>query len=758
RSPHSARKDSANARAVWGTERCNALRIIERALNLKDPKIYDVDDKDKRVLNKDATIAAQEKAQKVKDEFSRWVWGEPSRAVRLARIYNDKFNEHVTTLDSDMSDYVQMFAYQKGLPTKLSDPLSLLDCKSIHEMQVECTRICEKRQYKTSKSDHPPATAAPAVGKPSKTGNGSGNDKDKGGKTGDRGNGRGHQRGNPRPRPKPKCKLCDGEHYTDKCSQFEELVNSARNKKPNTYTVEACHAVSTNHKPSCSRAVANSASRICSVPLEDMENLPPFSAIIDSGCSDHMTPAEHYVDSSTLKPTSTSVTVATDHEVPVEEKGDMPVLAIDDDGNKYAIDFKDTLVVPGLNSTLISVACCIESGMDVHFKHTGHVFFLKKGKVVVRGRKRGRLFYLEGKSRVNDSANGTALTSHQNRISHELLHKRMGHAGWPSLKKTAEATTGLELEPVGGDETLSCEHCIIGKFTRLPFEPSTSPRYLLGQYLHSDLCGPLTVSTMGGGKYILTFIEDNSRCPTVRIISNKQAATIELHFNNFMQWLERRTEKKLLVVRTDGGKEYLGEMKQRLIDSGIDHHTTTSHTSQQNGVAERYNLTILDKTRSTFSETGIPLKLWGELVMALTHVHQLTTYKDLTPIEQLTGRKPDLRHLRTLGCLVYFGIPAKGRSKLGPRGTEGFLVGYGEPFGTKGYRIWDPATDTIVVSRDVIFKEDVLYKDKYPGDASDPELLKLEDEDSSEFLVEKILGEQEREDGLWYRVKWLGYK
>ena len=50
---------------------------------------------EKRVLNSEATEAAKEKLARIKDAFTAWVWTDPDRTDRLARLYNDRFNNLV---------------------------------------------------------------------------------------------------------------------------------------------------------------------------------------------------------------------------------------------------------------------------------------------------------------------------------------------------------------------------------------------------------------------------------------------------------------------------------------------------------------------------------------------------------------------------------------------------------------------------------------------------------------------------------------
>jgi N12 class adenine-specific DNA methylase/adenine-specific DNA methylase len=86
---------SASGTSEWGTSRRDAGELLSDALNSRVPQIFDVfrdADGERRVLNVVDTEAAREKLQNIRREFERWVWTDPDRTDRLARVYNDRFN------------------------------------------------------------------------------------------------------------------------------------------------------------------------------------------------------------------------------------------------------------------------------------------------------------------------------------------------------------------------------------------------------------------------------------------------------------------------------------------------------------------------------------------------------------------------------------------------------------------------------------------------------------------------------------------
>ena len=81
--------------STYGTQRANAYRLLEDALNLKDTKIFDTvteDGKERRVLNKKETMIAQQKQEMIKEAFKEWIFRDIDRREDLCRTYNDLFN------------------------------------------------------------------------------------------------------------------------------------------------------------------------------------------------------------------------------------------------------------------------------------------------------------------------------------------------------------------------------------------------------------------------------------------------------------------------------------------------------------------------------------------------------------------------------------------------------------------------------------------------------------------------------------------
>ena len=192
---------------------------------------------------------------------------------------------------------------------------------------------------------------------------------------------------------------------------------------------------------------------------------------------------------------------------------------------------------------------------------------------------------------------------------------------------------------------------------------------ILGR-IHTDLCGPMPTQSISGACYLLTFIDDATRYATVYSIENKSDTFNQLV--DHLRLVENQSGKKLKILRSDGGGEYINsEMRNYLAEKGIRHETTVAETPQQNGVAERYNQTILESIRAIkLSSANVPDKLWAELAITATYLrNRLPTRANqnrgnISPYEAWHGNQPSIDHLRVIWADAYAHITKSKRHKL----------------------------------------------------------------------------------------------
>lgn len=90
-------QDGGNPKATvtFGTDALNAYKLTESALNLRDAKVYMTiykNGEEKKVVDREATLLAQQKQELLKEEFRNWIWKDPVRRDRLEKYYNRYFN------------------------------------------------------------------------------------------------------------------------------------------------------------------------------------------------------------------------------------------------------------------------------------------------------------------------------------------------------------------------------------------------------------------------------------------------------------------------------------------------------------------------------------------------------------------------------------------------------------------------------------------------------------------------------------------
>ena len=117
--------------------------------------------------------------------------------------------------------------------------------------------------------------------------------------------------------------------------------------------------------------------------------------------------------------------------------------------------------------------------------------------------------------------------------------------------------------------------------------------------------------------------------------------------------------------------------------------------------------------RSMRLHAGLPKTFWA---VAISTAAYLINREPSIPMEfkllqeVLSGKEVKFSHLKVFGCVSYIHIDSVARSKLDAKSKIHFFIGYSdEKF---GYRFWDGQNRKIIRSRNVIFNEQVMYKDR----------------------------------------------
>jgi histone deacetylase 1/2 len=204
----------------------------------------------------------------------------------------------------------------------------------------------------------------------------------------------------------------------------------------------------------------------------------------------------------------------------------------------------------------------------------------------------------------------------------------------------------------------------------------------------------------------VSFIDDFSKYTWIYLIKKK--SDVFDVFQNFMNLVERKFNKKIITMQTDWGGEYekLSPFFQKL---GITHHVSCPHAHQQNGSAERKHRHIVEVGLALLAHASMPLKFWDEAFLTATYLINIMPSKvinNATPVELLFETVPDYKTLRVFGCACWPNLRPYNSRKLSFRSKQCVYLGYSPMH--KGVKCLEVSTGRIYISRDVVFDENIF--------------------------------------------------
>ncbi|KAK1699466.1 hypothetical protein QYE76_016163 [Lolium multiflorum] len=354
--------------------------------------------------------------------------------------------------------------------------------------------------------------------------------------------------------------------------------------------------------------------------------------------------------------------------------------------------------VPALSMNIISGSCLMQDGYSFKSENNGCSIFMNN---IFYGRapQKNGLFLLDLDSSNTHIHNIDAKRIKLNDNSTYMWHCRLGHIGVKRMKKLH--TDGL-LESLDFESLDRCEACLMGKMTKTPFSGMMERATDLLEIIHTDVCGPMSVASRGGYRYVLTFTDDLSRYGYIYLMKHK-SETFE-KFKEFQSEVENQRNKKIKFLRSDRGGEYLSyEFGMHLKKCGILSQLTPPGTPQRNGVSERRNRTLLDMVRSMMSLTDLPLSFWSYALetAAFTLNRAPSKSVETTPYELWFNKKPKLSFLKVWGCEAY--VKKLQPDKLEPKAEKCVFIGY--PKETIGYTFYHRSEGKIFVAKNGTFLE-----------------------------------------------------
>ncbi|GJT07187.1 ribonuclease H-like domain-containing protein [Tanacetum coccineum] len=157
------------------------------------------------------------------------------------------------------------------------------------------------------------------------------------------------------------------------------------------------------------------------------------------------------------------------------------------------------------------------------------------------------------------------------------------------------------------------------------------------------------------------------------------------------------------LVAFGGSKGYITgkEFKNKDViefygSKGIRREYSNARTPQQNGVAERKNMTLIEAARTMLTDSFLPNTFWAKAVSTACYVLNwvlVTKPHNKTPYELLTGKQPIISYIRPFGCHVAILNTIDHLGKFAGKSDEGFLVGYS--LQSKAFRVYNLETKRV---------------------------------------------------------------
>ncbi|KAF5186325.1 Transposon ty1-gr2 gag-pol polyprotein, partial [Thalictrum thalictroides] len=499
-------------------------------------------------------------------------------------------------------------------------------------------------------------------------------------------------------------------------------------------------------------------------PIYDLQK----SWILDSGATLHVCNDKAKLED--FKPSSSDVLWAGDTVIPIIGYGSATVKV---KSPKYSdgrpLKLVNVACVPNLHTSVVSLRLLIAAGIhwdtrnsmltynDKHYADTPILYNQWVLQFEPISHIDPRVFTADV-SNAKASEEGYKKTVHGNsskaqkiqRGTYDDWHVRMGHLNDAAMKKLHLVTKGCEIT-TNKPERPVCEGCRMINSKRIisrnPRTRATRPFWRVSWDLIQMNQGS------EGEVYVMHFLCDFTRMHFVYILPNKLQDTLLNTFITFSQYVKRRWGFIIVVWKGDGEKSLGTKWLVWINGHGYEVETSSPHTQDQNGDAERSGGVLQIRGAELLNIFGLPDSLWKEVFPTAGYLLNRSPLRSLgfkTPLgflKEYIGEpspEPSIAHLQPYGCKAFAHIKNRPKlSKLTPRAEIGYLVGYDS---TNIFRIWIPSRKIVISTRDVTFDPSQGYSPNQKIQVSNEiiETIKVPDLEV-ESLQERMEIEQEWE-------------
>ncbi|MBL4769566.1 MAG: DDE-type integrase/transposase/recombinase, partial [Planctomycetes bacterium] len=366
-------------------------------------------------------------------------------------------------------------------------------------------------------------------------------------------------------------------------------------------------------------------------------------------------------------------------------------------GHTGTISLRNVLLVPGISYNLLALGLVTHNregeatGNEVIISKEATINFPHWSVRLVRA-PNGHILLrtvVNAQRAALSASTAPAVTTEQ--------HDRLGHRNDKDvraiLSQNDSATTG----------TVDCGPCEMAKSTRMSVPKTSAARTAPPcQLLYADMAGPLEVTTAGGFRFALTFVDDNTRFAWTYLLKRKSDAAAALaqlrrhrHVVNGLRGTTLQTDSDAVFKSA--------EFRDTVFDFSMKQRFSPPHTQAKNGAVERLFRTLFNTTRALLFASSLDSSFWGHAVLHATLLYNISPHRGgPSPSESLLGRQiATVDRLQKFGAPAYVHVEKTHRRKLDPRARKGIYVGFSEE--DQAHRIFFPDTQRVVTSIHVRF-------------------------------------------------------
>lgn len=438
--------------------------------------------------------------------------------------------------------------------------------------------------------------------------------------------------------------------------------------------------------------------------------------LMDTGASRHLCCLKDLLHNT--RPYYAGITVATGVEQFTELVGELHIQV-----GRSVVKLSNVLYAPWIKHNLISVGTLVtEKRLCLTWKGPDMLIQTEAGETVLSGSHYGvnlacldyDMILLPQDTAIKPTPNfvvapsigryntrqETLIAAHLS-LCHPSVSTMLNMVGAGKLPGTAADLRSVE------SVIQDCHSCAFGKSKALPFpKMNNTENRMTGvlERVHSDL-----MTNLPGRQSNCITITDEYSDYTWAYNTERKSDTLKV-FQNWQKLITNQLSTPIKRLQTDNGGEYTGtDFKEWTASLGIMHQFTIPHTPQRNGLAERKNYTIINKTICALANARLPRSWWPFAAgYGIFCMNRTTNSRGFIPWERLHNRTLAnvLEDLHPFGCLVV--VKDDDRPKMGPRGQSGLFMGYDEL--RKGYRIYDLTSKSHTTARNCQF-----FDKEFPG-------------------------------------------